>query len=266
MTLFILLTILSSGLLSPVLQEPAPQQSQPPWFVVFEEKAAQGDRVQFLRAQKKAVDVWQQQIPDVPVFAWQNDDNTLYRVIPILSFASIDTLYRKIKQVSEGIKARSPDVEEQPVFPSAVSGTVMVWVPELSHHLEAEFSLNPDKPFTKWMFVYLLSGQEEAAVEALKNFRDYYVDKKLDYPWDTFRVLLGNETPVIIGMFRAGSPAALQEKGNKIWKKHGDELDALWEEVMRHTWKIENKTGWFNPSLSNMPVTEPEEQVAGGLP
>ncbi len=265
MILLILLTVLSWGFCSPVLQEPPLQQSPSPWFMMFEEKSAHGDRVQFLRAQKKNIDVWKLQYPDVPVFAWQNDDNTLYRVIPLISFASIDTLYRQMKQVSKSIKARNRYMDEQPGSLPTVSGTVMVWVPELSHRREAKFSLNPDEPFTKWMFVYLLSGQEEAAVEALTNYRDYYADKKLDYPWDTFRVLLGNETPVMIGMFRAGSPSALQTKGNKIWEKHGDELRALWEAVVQHTWKIENKTGWFNSSLSNVPDVEPVEEVAGEL-
>lgn len=265
MILLLLLTVFGRALASPGLPERDAQQSQPPWFVVYEEKATSGNLAQFMKAQKKTSDIWKTHHPDIPVFAWQNDDNTLYRVIPIFSFASIDTLHLKMEQVSELMKAGNPDEEERPANPSTVSGTVMMWVPELSHHQEMEFTQYPDKPYTQWMFVYLLSGHEEAAEEALKNFRDYYIDKKLDYPWDTFRVLLGNDTPVMIGMFRAQSQNSLQTKGNRIWKKHGDELGALWNEIVRHTWKIENKTGWFNQSLSNIPFIEPEEEVTGGL-
>lgn len=229
--------------------------------MVFEEKVAPGNRAHFMKEQKEIADLWKEHQSNVPVFAWQNDDNTLYRVIPIFSFASIDTLYRKMDQVSEIMKAGSQDMEERTSNRSTVSGAVMMWVPELSHHKKAEFTQYPDQPYTEWMFAYLISGHEEEAEEALKKFRDYYIDKKLDYPWDTFRVLLGNDTPVMIGMFRAESPTALQAKGKRIWDKHGGELGKLWDDVVRHTWKIENKTGWFNQSLSNLPVASPDEQV-----
>ncbi len=260
---FILLTVISLALASPDLRAkvPAVQQSPSGWFIFFEEKFASSNRAQFMKTQKEAVDMWKIYNPDVSVFAWQNDNNTLYRVIPILSFASIDTLYRKMEQVSKSIKATDYNAGVISGNQSTVTGTVMVWVPELSHHRGMEFSFYPDKPYTEWMFAYLHSGQEEEAEEALQRFRDYYIDKKLDYPWDTFRVLLGNDTPVIIGMFCAESPAALQAKGKRIWEKHGSELEKLWNDVVRNTWKIENKTGWFNQSLSNMPVVASEEIV-----
>lgn len=261
----ILMVVINMALASPEPQATAIQQSPPGWFIVFEEKGAAASPAQFMKAQKEAVDMWKKQNPDIPVFAWQNDDNTLYRVIPILSFASIDTLYRKMEQVSEINKAGGNGEEKSSGNLSTVSGTVMVWVPELSHHPDAEFSHRPDKPYTEWMFAYLLPDHEEKVQEALQRFRDYYIEKKLDYPWDTFRVLLGNNTPVMIGLFRAESPAALQKMGNRIWKKHGEELGSLWNEVMRHTWKVENKTGWFNQSLSNIPAIDPEEKVTGGL-
>ncbi len=261
----ILLAFIGLAIASSALHLSATQQSPPGWFIVFEEKGTAVSPVQFLKAQKEAVDLWKKQNPEVPVYAWQNNDNTLYRIIPILSFASIDTLYQKMEHVSEVKKAGSNSKEANSINLSTVSGTVMEWVPELSHHPEAEFSPWPDKPYTEWMFVYLLPDHEKEAEEALRKFRDYYIEKKLDYPWDTFRVLLGTNTPVMIGLFRAESQEVLQHKGNRIWKKHGGELGSLWDEVMRHTWKVENKTGWYNPSLSNIPITEPEEEITGGL-
>ncbi|MFW6289347.1 MAG: hypothetical protein ACOC0R_00150 [Mariniphaga sp.] len=235
------------------------------WFIVFEEKAVRGDRVQFLRKQKKAVDVWKLHHRNVPVFVWQSDDNILYRMIPIRSFASLDTLYRKMEAISKIINADSLGPDEIPASLSTVSGSVMTWMPELSHQQSSEFSEFAAKPYIEWMFVYLISGQEQKAEEALQRFRDYYAQNNLNYPWDTFRVLMGNNTPLLIGRFRAESPAALQAKGKKIWEKHGSELEKLWNNVVQHTWKIENKSGWFNPSLSNLPVAAPGHEVAGGF-
>lgn len=263
---YILLAAISLSLATPGLQEQAAQESPPGWFIVFEEKFTSANRVQFMKAQKEAIDFWKELHPDVPVFAWQNDTNSFYRVIPILSFASIDTLYQKMEQVSEVTNAGPAAREERTVIPTTVSGTVMTWVPELSHHQGAEFSEFSGQPYTEWMFAYLLSGHEQEAEEALAKFRDYYIDNRLDYPWYTFRVVFGNDTPVMIGLFRAESPAALQAKGKRIWEKHGGELEKLWADVVRHTWKVENKTGWFSQSLSNIPVVEAEEQVVGGFP
>jgi hypothetical protein len=262
----IFLAIVSLSLASPIIQTPATEPASPGWFIVFEEKFAPSGRALFMKAQRESIDLWKMHFPEVPVFAWQNDDNTMYRIIPILSFASIDTLYRKVEQVSEIVKAGKVTSEERPGNQSTVSGTVMMWIPELSHNQSIKFSPYPDKPYSEWMFAYLHSGLEKEAGEALRRFRDYYIDNRLDYPWDTFRVLLGNDTPVMIGLFRAESQAALQLKGKQIWEKHGDELGKLWDDVVRYTWKIESKTGWFNPSLSNLPLVVPAEDVARGLP
>ncbi len=230
-------------------------KSSPGWYIVFEEKVASANTALFMKTQREVADLWKRQYPNVTVFSCQNDDNTLYRVIPIYSFASVDTLYRKMEQVSVIMKTGGYGRDEKIKNLSTVTGTVMIWMPELSHQGK-EFSLYSDKPFAEWMFVYLLPDQELEAAEALRRFRDYYAENKLDYPWNTYRVVLGTDTPVLIGMFRDQSPASLQEKGRKIWEKHGTELEKLWGDVVRHTRRIEKKTGWFNPSLSNIPLME----------
>lgn len=257
---FILLAFISLLIVLPDMQKAVlGQQAPQKWFIVFEEKAVQGDRVQFFRKQKKAFDVWKSYHPEMPLYVWQSDDHVVYRLIPVFGFASIDTLYHKMEQVSAILNAG--DGQESPSSLSTVSGSVIVWVPELSHQQSAEFDEYPDKPYTEWMFTYLISGQEQQAEEALQKFREYYTRHRLDYPWDIFRVLFGKDTPLLIGQFRAKSRAALQAKGEKIWQKHGAELEGLWEEVERHAWKIETKTGWFNPSLSNLPVVSPVEEI-----
>jgi hypothetical protein len=260
----IFLVVLSLAFAGRGLLSPASGQSPPEWFIVFEEKPAPASSGQFMKAQMDAMDLWKKQNPQLPLFAFQNDDNALYRIVPILSFASIDTLFVKMEQMAEIMYAANSGEEEKYGNFSIVSGTVMVWMPELSHHLSPEFSLYHDKPYAEWLFTYLHPGQELEAAEALKQFRDYYIGNGLDYPWDTFRVLLGNDTPLLIGLFRAESPSVLRAKGNSIWEKHGPELRKLWDDVVKHSWKIETKTGWFKPSLSNLPV-EPDKEVTGGL-
>jgi hypothetical protein len=261
----IFLVVLSMAVAGRGLLTPASGQSPPEWFIVFEEKPSFANDAQFMKAQMEAADLWKKHNPLLPLFAFQNSDNSLYRIVPIRSFASIDTLYGKMEQMADIMHAASSGKEETSLNTSTVSGTVMMWMPELSHYLSPEFTRYHNKPYAEWLYAYLHPGHEQEAAEALKKFRDYYINNGLDYPWDAFRVLLGNDTPLLIGLFRAESPSALRTKGNGIWEKHGSELRNLWDDLVRHAWKIETKTGWFKPSLSNIPVVSPEEPVAGGM-
>lgn len=249
----------------PLPQEQDDRQQHPPWFVVFEEKGAPGYTTSFMRSNREAIDVWKDFYPGLPVFTWQNDDNTLYRLVPISNFASLDTLHRQMKQVSKIMKTGSAPDAQSENNPSTISATVMTSVPELSYHSSAEFGPDPGTPYTQWMFIYLVSGKEEEGEQAFRNFRDYYLENSLDYTWHAFRVLLGNNTPLLIGVFCAESPASFQEKEKKIWDKHGGELELLWNQVVRHAWKVEKKTGWFSQSLSNVPAPSPDEEIVNSM-
>jgi hypothetical protein len=231
----------------------AAQQSSPPWFIVFEETVSPANRVRFMEVQHEAVDLWKKHNLDVPVMAYENDDNALYWVVPIRNFASIDTLFQKMGQLSEKMKAEGYDGDAKFRDLSTISSTVMMWVPELSYHPNDESGNSIEKPYTEWMFAYLLSGHEKEAADAIKKFKAYYIEHEIDYPWETFRVLLGHNTPLLIGMFRGTTPADLDTQNGLIWKEHGAELGKLWGDVTKHAWKIENKSGWYNASLSNRP-------------
>jgi hypothetical protein len=244
------------------LVEVTAQQPAPPWFIVFEESVSPSNMPRFMEVQTEAVDLWKKHKLDIPVYSYLNDENTFYWVVPITNFASIDTLYQKMGKMSQKLKAEGYDGAAKFRDLSTVSTTVVSWVPEMSYHYSGSLVQDPNKPYVEWMFVHLLSGHEEEAAEALKKFRAYYVDNKLDYSWDAFRVLIGNDAPALIGQFREESQVILSEKNAKIWGQHGSELAKLWAEVSKHAWKIDNKTGRYHAQFSNVPllaVPEPGE-------
>ena len=230
------------------------QQSSTPWYIVFEETVSPANRARFMEVQHEAVDLWKKHNLDFPVMAYENDDNAFYWVIPIRNFASIDSLYQKMAMLSERLKAEGYDGDARFRDLSTISTTVMMWDPGLSYHPENDPNYANGKDYTEWMFAYLLSGHEKEAAEALTKFKAYYIQNNIDYSWETFRVLLGHDTPLFIGMFRAESPAALQTLNERIWNEHGAELGKLWGEVAKHSRKIVNKTGWYNPSFSIRPA------------
>lgn len=228
------------------------QQSSPPWFVVFEEHVSPADRAQFMKVQKEAVELWKTHQLDIPVYAYQNDDNALYWVIPIRNFASIDTLYKKMGEFSEKTKAAGYDGDAKFRDLSTISTTVIRWDPELSYHPNDVF-MSPGKPYMEWMFINLRSGHEKEMADAIKKYIDFYSKNNIDNPWDTFHVMMGNDNPAMIIMFRAESPVTMRTLDAQIYEQHGEELNNLWNNAIMHARKIENKTGWEMPSFSYMP-------------
>ncbi len=230
------------------------QQSSPPWFLVFEETVSPANRTRFMEVQQEAVDLWKKHNLDIPIMTYENDDNALYWVTPIRNFASIDTLFQKMGQLSEKLKAEGYDGDAKFRDLSTVSSTVMMWVPELSYHPNGESQNSIEEPYTEWMFAYVLSGHEKEVSDAFKKLITYFKENQVDYPWDTFHVMLGNDTPLIIGVFRGENQSVIHAKRDRMWQEHGAELGKLWGNITKHARKIENKTGWYNPSLSNMPA------------
>jgi hypothetical protein len=236
-------------------------QQSPPWFVVFEETVSPSNRAQFMKVQKEAVGLWNKYQFDVPVYAYENDDNAIYWVVPIRNFASIDTLYQKMMQLSDKMMDNGYDGAAKFRDLSTVSGSVIMWDPELSYHPNDEFRQTQDEPYIEWMFIYLLSGHEKEFADAVKQYIRFYKKHNIDYPWDTFRVMLGNDTPAMIAMFKSKDPASMRTKDAILHEKHQEEFGKLWNNLILHTRKIENKTGWYRSDLSNLPGLVLKEQT-----
>lgn len=249
--IFLIVTFLVLSASTPVVL--CAQQASPQWFLVMEEFVASSDRQQFMEVQKEAVGLWKKHNLDVSIFAHLTDDNSLYWVVPIRNFASIDTLYQKTKAFSEKAKQEGYDGSEKFRDLSTFSQTVMMWDPELSYHLNDRFG-EPDKNYKEWMFVYLLSGHEEEAAAVIKKYIDFYSKNNIDYPWDTFRVLFGSDSPALIMMTSAKDRVSLHTLEAEIEKQYQEEeLVNMWNEFSSHVRRMENKTGWFSPSLSHFP-------------
>lgn len=231
----------------------AVQAQNPPWFLVMEEQVAPWGVKQFMEAQQEVVAKWEKYGFDVPVFAYQNDENSFYWVIQLRNFGSLDTLYNKMRLVTELM--RSDGFDNRMVFRdlSSVNHMVMMWVPRLSYHPNDEFAQSTGRAYVEWSFIYLLAGHEEEAAAALGAYLDFFAENRLDASWDVFRVLLGNGTPAFLMMTRAENPAVLRTRENIYYNHFRDDFNRLWNDLSVHVRKIENRKGWFMPSLSNLP-------------
>ncbi len=237
---------------------PANMIAQQPFsgFLVFEEHIAPADMPQFDKVQKEAFDLWKKNKFDVPVLGYLTDESSYYWVIPIRSFASIDTLFHKLDLI--GVKMEEQGYNNAKKFRdlSSYSSSVMVWDPELSYHPNGVMINSMENRFTIWNFIHLLSGHEKEAADVLKKNREFYEENDLDLSWETFHVMLGEDNPLMIVMVRDKNDALFYNKNSQFWQEHGEKLRELRNNLFQHARKVETKTGWYQERFSNRPNDE----------
>ncbi|WP_163714495.1 hypothetical protein [Mangrovibacterium lignilyticum] len=249
---FIALFILFAGLssMSSYAQEEAPAR-----FIVFEDFVSPSDMPAYWEAQTEACELWAKHKLDIPVYAYLNDENVFYWVIPIKNFASIDDLYAKFMGLHQAM-IDEDDFNADEAFADLYTGrqSVIQWDKELSYHAAKTGEEQPDKPFAEWMFCQVRAGHEQDFDAAIKAYVDYYKNIGSDYEWDVYKTLLGPDTPTYIIMVRAEDEVAMRTIEKELNDKYKDDFEELWQQFSKQLRSYETKKGWFLPKLSNMPA------------
>ena len=242
------LCLLATGL---TLKSSRAQQPAPVNFVVFEEFVKPADWPAYREVQQKAVDLWKKHNLDVPVYTYQTDESSVYWVIPMQSFASLDNIFGKFEAMTQKMKTED-GFDGQAAFRdlSSTTASVIMWSPDLSFHADGRFGQSAEKPYCEWSFCNIKSGHEKEAGEAIKKYIEFYKKTGEKYDWDLYYVLLGQEMPVWILMTTSDSPVTLRQLETDLDKKYSKEFGAMWTEFTKHVNKIETKTGWFMPKWS----------------
>lgn len=246
--LFILLTAFQTT--STFAQDPIPNK-----FVVFEEFVSPADMPAFWEAQMKVSELWQKHEMDIPIYAYLNDDDAFYWVMPIENFASIDGIFEKFWAMHQTM-IDEDDFDANKAFRDLYSGrqSVIQHDPALSHHVADENRNPEDTPFCEWMFCYLKAGHEHEVDQSIKNFVDYYNEVGSAYTWDVYKTLFGPETPMYIFMVQSKDEVTLRTEEKALNDSHKEDFDKMWMEFTPHVRKIETKKGWYLPKLSNIPA------------
>lgn len=246
-TLGIVLSLLFIGFL-PVISQG--QQAAPVNYVVFEERFSTADMPAFNNVQQETVDLWKKFDLDIPIICYSTDDNAYFWVMPVSSFASIDTIFMKSAAFMK--KAQEQEGFDGSGFRdlSTTNFSYISWRPDLSYHFGENTGQNVEEPYVEWSFCYMRQGHEAEATAAIKKFIDFYTQNGINYDWDFFAVTLGYDVPLWIGMNRSTDPIAMRETEKNLDEKYGDDFKNLWAEFAQHVRRIEIKTGWFKPEWS----------------
>lgn len=245
-TLLILLTAFQTT--TTFAQDPVPNK-----FVVFEEFVSPADMPAFWKAQMKVCELWQKHQLDVPVYAYLNDDDAFYWVMPIENFGSLDGIYEKLWAMHQTMIDEDA-FDANKAFRDIYSGrqSVIQHDPALSHHLGDENLKPEDTPFCEWMFCYLKAGHEHEIDKAIQNYVDYYNKIGASYNWDVYKTLFGPDTPMYVIMMRDKDEVAMRTLEKELNDSHKEDFDRLWQEFTSHLRKIEIKKGWYLPNFSNI--------------
>lgn len=226
-------------------------EAPPPFYVVFEEFVAPSDLPAFKALQDKAIKLWIKHEMDVPIWAYQNNDNAYYWVIPLNNFAGLDGLYQKMMTFSETLKEKEGFDGDQE-FRDLTTGRQLVlsWSNELSYHPAGNYGQTADKSYIEWMFCYLKAGHEKEVAAAAKKYIEFYNSIDESYEWDIYMTMIGYDTPMWIFMTRSKNAIEMRQLEADLWAKYNTELEQLWLDFSKHVRKFENKTGWFLPKWS----------------
>uniref|UniRef100_UPI0032162E71 hypothetical protein n=1 Tax=uncultured Draconibacterium sp. TaxID=1573823 RepID=UPI0032162E71 len=253
MNRFTLLIVLCFLFTAFSLQQTNAQEATPPEnFVVFEEFVSPYDLPAYTKAQEKVIDLWNEYDVEVPVYAYRNDDNAFYWVVPVENFAGMDNLYTTMMGVWKKMKEEGNfDADKEFRDLSTGRQTMIHWSKELSYHPSGEFGQSKEKPFVEWTFCYLRAGHEKEAAEAVKKYKTFYDGIDENYEWDVYSVTIGHDTPCWILMVRAENELALRNLEDDLFKKYSEDFQKMWQDFSQHVRKFENKKGWFLPKWSS---------------
>ena len=230
-------------------QQPSSQN-----FIVFEEFVSPADIPAYMKVQTQAKELWDKYELKIPIYAYRNDDNAFYWIVPMENFASLDTLFDEVTELYEKMKTED-DFDGEQAFRDLYHSrqTVIHWSENLSYHPSGNFGQSLEEPYVEWAFCYLKSGHEKEAGAAVKKWIEFYNSIEETYEWDVYVAMLGHDLPMWILMTRAKSKLALITKEKELLEKYGKEFGEMWAEFSKHLRRMENKTGWFMPKFSNLP-------------
>lgn len=246
---FFLCIFLFLGIASlPVYAQEAP--AMPENFYVIEEFVQPADLLAFNKVQQAAVDHWTKIGFDFTIYTYATGESSYYWVVPIHGFATIDELFAKSGELYDKMLKAGFDANKEFRNLSTTRQQVIHWDKELSYHPNGNSGQTAGNPYCEWSFIYLKAGHEQEAAEVAKKYQAFYnsIDETLD--WDVYTVSMGFDMPCWILMYRSDSPLTMRKNEADIQQKHAEKLGELWNGLLPHVRKIENKTGWFLPNWS----------------
>jgi len=228
-------------------QSQAQEADTPEMYLVMEEFVAPADMDAFWKAQTEAIELWDKLNIKMNYSAYRTDQNSFYWAMPINNFAGIDALFAQFMETHKAMIDAGWDPEQKFRDLSNISQFVVLRNKELSYQPEEKATTDERDIFYEWTFIYLKSGHQKEAAEAIKKYIDFTKEKGIAYYWDVYEVVFGNHTPCWILESSAKNEEDFRRMESDLNKQYKADYMQLWKNFVQHVRTFETTKGWYIP-------------------
>lgn len=248
----VLSLLLFLGLFVPVsAQENMMQKDQ--MFFVHEEVVPFNMVDQYEKTSKEIMQLFKDKNLGVSaIYASMRDDDHYYYIVPISSYASIDTIGQAFNEFGKAIMNDDNANKLMDENNDAIDYThefVLRKSADLSYNPKGS-DMNPgDMMFIHWDFYTIKSGKMKEIIELGKKFKDLNMKKGIKTPYDVWFVDLGENSNVLVITTLAKDAADFYQTANKDNETMGHDADDLYKQMTSYTTKFTNLNGHLRPDL-----------------
>lgn len=237
----------------------AAQTAQSKWFVMHQELARPSMLKQYEDTSKEFVATVRQHHDASPMFnfvGFAGDDYVYTYVTRISSFSDVEAIISGFGKLAQAVgEAKWGDLMVR-------SGQAMEWMRDSILMEDPSLSYMPAKPRLKpeeerYVHVdlyYVQPGREADADAVAKELAALYRKKNVTDSYRLFKVVMGWDTPLIIVITAAKSPADYEALVAQARQTIGAEGKALFDRAFSLTRRFEMHGGWVRPDLTLEPM------------
>jgi len=243
----------ASAALPAAAQEPGPPQ----FLLVHTETIRPPMMDAYVENTKAFVDMVQKHRDVMKTFnaaAFQTDEMEMVYVMPMTSFADMDTLSGEFMAMEQaGGDAWKQLMEQGAGTTVKADEWVVIRLADASYEA-AEPAVTPEaaKVF-RWDFYYLEPGKEADATQLAKDVKALYEQKGLHDSWSVFQAIMGSELPYFVVGTPGTSPADIEARRQAAQAALGDAWTKVEQRISSLVRSTRTVYAWARPDLSIPP-------------
>jgi len=247
-----LLSLFACSLMLNPLDAQKPQKQL--WFqwddVVYPAKVKE-----YVEAAKAVNEFLKEQNYPYPMNAYSSDDFHFYYVMPISSYAAIDTMEMMWAEIFQKVGEEKMAPLGKAFIGTQESGLNRIYAhrPDLSYEAESNYPGENETNFASLYINYPMYGMGMKFEEVCKKWVDLHKSKNTDFSYDIFEVVLGDEAPCYFFVSWSENAATYYAKNIEIWSKINEDGKKLQQEMFSLLRKVDAKHLWYRKDLSYIP-------------
>jgi hypothetical protein len=242
---------------APTLAADAPKA--PPMFVVHVEQAKPSTIAEYEATTKEFASLVKANHQLSPKFffnALQGEDFDYVYITPIQSFADLDSITGGFMALGKSLGDKWTDLMHRGgVTSSSYSEGVYMEMTDASYWPANPRVTRENAGYFEVNFYRIMPGMDDQVDAIAAGWKKLYEDHKIASGYTVYRMVLGDDNPVVVVSVPAKDPVDLAQSNAEIQKALGDSVKAQLAKTLAVTRSFETRHYWARPDLSMMPPT-----------